>query len=93
MLKELTREAFFALFSVEVHPQLEAQLVRPGVEALVVFECQQMDSSSFGSRTALIVGAPFTYKSVEATEGRWLNDLPSQRQYPTSFYRVPKTGG
>lgn len=93
MLKELTREAFFALFDLDVHSQLENQLTRPGVEALVVFECQQMDSSSFGNRSALVVGKPFTYKSVADCEGKWLKDLPSQREYPTSFYRVPKAGG
>jgi hypothetical protein len=90
MLKELNKDELLALFDESVRDALEAQMRKPGVEAVVIFECVQMDSSSFGNRTALIVGDPYTFKSVEACEGKWIKDLPSQREYAQSFYRVPK---
>lgn len=90
-LKEITREELFAMLeSPEVATQVEAQMKRPGVDALVVFENLHMGSSNLGASTIMIVGAPYTYKSVEECEGRWLFDLPSQRQYATSFCRMPK---
>lgn len=55
---------------------------------LVLFENQQMDSSNFGNRTCLCVGPNNTYKTVEDVKSSHLNDLPSQRQYPTCFCRI-----
>jgi len=66
--------------------QYIADIVRlardPGTEALVLFENVQMDSSQFGRQTVMCVGPERTYKSVAEIEGRWLGDLPSERQYP-----------
>lgn len=89
-MKQLTKDELLALFDAEVHDALEAQMLKPGVEALVVFENVMMDSSSFGERTAVIVGEPFTFKSVAFCEGKWLKDLPSQRQHATAFFPIPK---
>jgi len=36
------------------------------------------------------VGPNCTYKTSADTDGKWLNDLPSQRQYPTMVAEVPK---
>lgn len=52
---------------------------------LVVFENQQFDSSSFGLQTCVLVGPAYTYKTLAQVESSWLNDLPSQRQYPTYY--------
>lgn len=55
---------------------------------LVLFQCQQMDSSCFGSSTIIPIGPNNTYKTMEDVKGKWLHDLPSQRQYPVAFYHV-----
>jgi len=86
-MKELSWLEFVAWFDASVHEQLRAALDKPGIVALVLFENQLMDSSHFGERTALRVGPECTYKDVAACEGHWLNDLPSQRQYPVAFVR------
>jgi hypothetical protein len=65
--------------------QINALLDRDDVDGLISFENQQMDSSSFGVRTQVAYGPGCTYKKPEDVEGKWLNDLPSQRQYPVSY--------
>ena len=57
----------------------------PDAEAVVLFENVAMDSSSFGERKVVIVGPDRGIESVAACEGKWLNDLPSQRLYPQAF--------
>lgn len=87
-MKQLTKVELLDLFDPAVHGTLAWWMQMPGVEALVVFENVMMDSSAFGERTATPVGARFTFTSVEACEGKWLNDLPSQRQHATSFFLI-----
>ena len=55
------------------------------LEAVALFENVNFDSSHFAERKALAVGPSCTYKTVEEIRGRWLNDLPSQRLYPTGI--------
>ena len=70
--------------------QIEAALGRmPEAIGIVLFENQQFDSSCFGQQQALVIGPGRTYESVEACEGKWLNDMPSQRQHPTCW--VPRS--
>ena len=86
MLKQLTRDEFLSHFDPSVHARIKAAVVRyPDAEAVVIFENVAFDSSAFGDRQALVVGPSNTFKSVEFCEGKWLNDLPSQRQYPQAF--------
>ena len=54
---------------------------RTGATHLVLFKNQQFDSPSFGKSTVVCVGPTCTYKTAQDCEGKWLNDLPSQRQY------------
>ena len=89
MIEETTWPEFLNDFDSSLHEQLKTISCRYGVVALVLFENVQMDSSAFGRRTALAVGPNCTYKSVAACEGRWLNDSPSQRQYPQKFTKAP----
>lgn len=49
--------------------------------AVVIFRNQMMDSSAFGDSSSVVVGPSNTFKSVEECEGKWLKDLPSQRQH------------
>lgn len=74
----------------EVDPCLQRKVRRlldlPGTAALVLFENGCFDSSSFGARTVVAVGPQRAIHNLEECEGRWLNDLPSQRQYPKLAY-------
>ena len=63
-----------------------------GAIALVLFVNEQMDSSHCGESQTLCVGPTCTYKSPEECEGKWLKDLPSQRQYAVAFCRLKEPG-
>jgi hypothetical protein len=75
-----------AKFDPEVHDRLRRVASKEQVTCLVLFENQMFDSSEFGRRTAVMIGPPFTYKKLSDVEGGWLNDLPSQRQYPVAYW-------
>ena len=55
-------------------------------QALVIFECLQMDSSHLGERSCVLVGPGRGIPSLEAACEGWLKDLPSERQYPVAFW-------
>jgi hypothetical protein len=55
---------------------------------VVVFENLQMDSSGYGFRKFMAIGPGRTYQTVESCEGKWLDDLPSQRLYAVAW--VPR---
>lgn len=84
-MKQLNREEFLAQFDPEVHTAIITAAIKNRAIAVVMFENQQMDSGYFGERTALCVGLTCTYQTVADCEGKWLNDLPSQRQYPQTW--------
>lgn len=84
-MDRLTWEEFQAKFPDEVVDALRKARMTPGTAALVLSENQQMDSSSFGARTAMRVGPACTYKTWQECEGHWLHDLPSQRQYIVAY--------
>ncbi|MEI6084004.1 MAG: hypothetical protein WCS70_06850 [Verrucomicrobiota bacterium] len=84
-MKKLTRSEFLARYDESVHARIIANAGKPGVDAVVSFECLDFNSSRLGDRTACIVGPGCTFKSVAAAEGKWLNDLPSQRQYAHEY--------
>ena len=90
-MQELKLEALIAMFDSSVRARIEELAADPETTGLVVFENQQMDSSHFGDRSVMCVGPNRTYKTVEECEGRWLNDLPSQRKYATAFWRKEVT--
>lgn len=87
-MKQITPDELFAMFDESVHQTIRDRVAwkQPAdTEAVVVFENQQMDSSAFGDRTAVVVGPGCTIRSVKACKNQHLNDLPSQRQYPVAF--------
>jgi hypothetical protein len=87
-MKRLTATEFWGMFDKSVHVYIAQTCdVFHDAESLVIFENQDMWSSRMGQRTAVICGPSNTYKSHRDTEGKWLNDLPSQRQYAT--YWIP----
>lgn len=61
-------------------------LARSDVTHLVKFINTMMDSSRLGESTFVVIGPGCTYKTLAEVKSQWLNDLPSERQYPISFY-------
>lgn len=90
-LPQLHLDVFLALFDPIVHATLANRwALHPDAEAFVVFENLMLDSSACGERTAVVVGPSCTFKSVAWCEGKWLNDLPSQRQYAVGYCVPPR---
>jgi len=87
-MKELSKQELLAEMDVDVHPLIEKNIKKYQATHLVLFENQDMCSSSLGARTVMCVGKNNTYKTIEECEGKWLNDLPSQRQYAVSFCKA-----
>jgi len=84
-LKRLNWTEFMALFDDEVHKMLTKARLMDGTTALVLFENIDMCSSQLGKRAALRVGPGCTCIDLDKAAEIWLNDLPSQRQYPCSY--------
>lgn len=91
-MKDITKEELFALFGDGLHAPIKKQLERSDVWGVIVFENVDFSSSQFGSRAAVIWGPGCTYTPEiereirKSPERYWLNDLPSQRQYPQAIY-------
>jgi len=81
-IKKVTAKEFLALFDKEVHNLVAQSLKNLESTGIVYFENLQMDSPRCGDHSVFYVGPNNTYKTVAECEGKWLNDLPSQRQYP-----------
>jgi len=71
-------------FDSSVHDQLLGMLAKPTTRALVVFECQDMWSSHFGQRTAMMVGEGCTYTDPSEVIGKFIGDVPSRMRHPTA---------
>jgi hypothetical protein len=84
-MKQVTKEEVMKQMDESVHLAIEASIVKNKATHLVLFENQDFCSSKFGARTAVCVGPECTYKKPEECNNHWLNDLPSQRQYATTF--------
>lgn len=69
-------------------PKVREWVKTPGVAGVVLFRNQDMWASGRGKSSCVVVGPDKTYKTVEECEGKWLNDLPSQRQYAECFVRA-----
>jgi len=68
-----------------VRENIEASIAKNKATHLVLFENQDFCSSQFGAKSVVCVGPECTYKTPQDCEGKWLHDLPSQRQYATTF--------
>jgi hypothetical protein len=64
----------------------------PTAQYAVVFLNMDFNSSQFGAWTVLPVGPDQTVKTLEECSRIWLNDLPSQRQYPVAYVEIKKEG-
>lgn len=81
-------EAFLEEFDPEVWPDIKEAAARYDATHVVMARCEDLWSSQRGRKTAMVVGPNNTYKTPEDCEGRWINDLPSQRQYFVKYARV-----
>jgi len=90
-MKKINKEQLLELFDPSVHGKIEELLAKSDVNGAIVFENHDMCSSNLGARTAVIYGDNQTYKTAEQAHGKWINDLPSQRQYADSYYEKAKT--
>ena len=88
-MKQLSITQFMAQFAPEVHKKIKQTCARYKAPHVVCFQNQQFDSSALGASTACPVGPNNTFKSPEDTADKWLNDLPSRRQYPVNYAEVP----
>lgn len=85
-MRQLNKEEFFVQFDTSIHDQIvKSAAAYPDAEAIVRFENQDLSSTNLGAASALVVGPNNTFKSVTDCEGKWLYDLPSQRQYPVNY--------
>ena len=57
----------------------------PTMTHAVLFCNLDFSSSQYGKWTVMTVGPDQTYKTMAEVENSWLNDLPSQRQYPVAY--------
>ena len=90
-IEEKSLGDYLAQFDRDVHHHIIEQLNRDDVDGCVHFINMQMDSSAHGSKSSLIYGPGCTRKTLEECLEGHLHDLPSQRQYPTMFYRKAST--
>ncbi len=81
-LSQINLSQLLALMDESVRSRVIALALKPGTTQLVFFENQMLDSSACGQSTVLAIGPSCTYKTLADVQGKWLHDLPSQRQYP-----------
>lgn len=85
-IPKLNKQEFMERGRFDVDVALQEALKRKSdAVGLVLFENKMFDSSSRGAMTAMLIGPTNTYKSAEECEGKYLNELPSQRQYPVAW--------
>jgi hypothetical protein len=84
-MKKISKKELLAMMDSSTHGQIEEAIKRHQSTQLVLFENVALDSSHLGDRTVVCVGPCNTYKTPQECEGRWLNDLPSVRQYPQCY--------
>ena len=83
-----TLDELLADFDADSKRQIDEKVKEYEATHVVLFENQQLDSGQCGEQSAMPVGPNNTFKSVEDCKGKWLNDLPSQRQYPVAYAPV-----
>ena len=87
-MREITWAQLLGMFSEDTHAPLTETMKRwPTAEGMIVFECLDMSSSRLGERSAMPYGPDNTIKALDDVKGKWLNDLPSQRQYPVAVWK------
>jgi hypothetical protein len=88
MLSQISLGQLLALMDERVRDRVLALARKRGTTHLVFFENNLLDSSHLDESSVVAVGPTNTFKSLSEIEGKWLNDLPSQRQYPQFWCEV-----
>jgi hypothetical protein len=90
VIKKLGETEFLSLFHVDIRETIRYLVKDKKATHVVCFECLQMDSSSLGKRTALVIGPECeTCKTMEEVANNVnLGSVPSQFQYPVSYWEV-----
>jgi hypothetical protein len=84
-MKKVSWTAFLAALSEDVRERVAESAERLEATGAALFVNQQLDSSSLGESSVLLFGPKLTYKGPDDLVGKWLFDLPSQRQYAQEF--------
>lgn len=87
-MKEVTWQELFRDADPSIQVAIDEAIEIYAATHVVKFENQAMDSSSLGASTFMVVGPHCTYKTPDDCKGRWLYDLPSQRQYAVAYTAV-----
>ena len=81
-IKLITMGELLKKFDPDTRPAIQMlPRKKPTATHIALFENLQMDSSARGACTAVLVGPDNTFMTLEEIDGRWLGDLPSQRQH------------
>jgi len=86
-MEEVTIEEILMNFDEEDLKYLKEQARELDATHIVLAENNNMSASRFGQQSAMLVGGKASY-TLDECEGKWLNDLPSQRQYFTKYAPV-----
>jgi hypothetical protein len=85
-MEQMTKDAFMKELGTATLGDITRALRNfPDATAVVLFRNQNFDSSRFGAQSVIVVGPSNTFKSPEDCKGKWLFDLPSQRQQPVAW--------
>lgn len=88
-VKQLTWAEFIAQFDESIREAIIRARNREGVVGVAALQCEVMDSSRFGVKTALIYGPGCTYKTVMEMlanpGGIYPTGLPSSASFPISY--------
>lgn len=84
-MKQITKDEFWKEFDDSVHSKLDAHWNDPETHGMIIFRNLAFDSSQFGMVTACPYGPRWTLKRWEEAQGKWIKDLPSQRQYADAY--------
>jgi hypothetical protein len=90
-LSQINLSQLLALMDECVRDRVLALARNPGTTHLVYFENNLLDSSHCGESGVVAVGPNNTLKSLAEVEGKWLNDLPSQREYPLFWCKAKES--
>jgi hypothetical protein len=90
VVKEIPFDDLLKLADPDLHDVLKNMVATEGTDGIMVYEVLDMSSSAFGARHFMVFGPTRTYKTAEAAADGHLNDLPSQRAYPTAYARAPR---
>ena len=92
-MKYILFHTMLSHFDESLHKSIKNLASKDGVVNLVEFINQNFSSSEFGRNTVMAIGPGFSYETLNDVKGKFLNDLPSQRQYPQFYTNIVKCPG